>query len=716
MGEGLAAQEDPVDPRRRAPGFASSFLILFALWSFAVAQPLFDVLSEGAVFFLAHRTSSAGVAAFALTVAVPFPLVLAILVELVRIMAPSAARGLAAFLHAALASLLVAGSIREWSASPWVVIGLALVLGSCAAFVLVRFSRVRQLTAWIGAASVVFPLLFLFDSSVQAIWLDGEAPEPDVKVEGEVEAGVSIPVIMVVFDEFPLVALMNAEEEIDAGRYPSFAALARTSTWFRNATSVAQTTNYAIPAMLTGRYPPEKRVLLPTHSAYPENLFSLVGRRFPVHATEWITSLCPESLCASDLADEGVRSKQVALLGDAAAVYLHRVTPGDWREALPPIDGTWRDFWSTSSDGAAETELIPARFGAFLDTLHGSPGPGLYFMHCQKPHLPWDRLQSGKLYRGWGLRPHGHRGGRWHGSDLQMRQAQRRLLLLVGFIDGLVGRLRADLEELGLWDEAMVIMTSDHGSAFALGSGRRVLGPGTDNLIEIANVPLFIKWPEQKVGRVDDSNVEIIDVLPTILDALGLPSPEGIDGVSLARAQPRRKAKRISMSWRMGKSSGGVLHYPPDTLEGRKEIVEATVDRFGSGGWESVYRMGPHSELIGRRVEELLDEAPAPEAVLQVAIDFREEFDDVDLDSLFVPVHVKGEVFAPATDPARKLAIAVDGRVRATTETWRGLGRTRFLGLLPEEALSSGRNLVEVYEIVESNGPARLRRLLFRAE
>ena len=62
-------------------------------------------------------------------------------------------------------------------------------------------------------------------------------------------------IVMVVFDELPLTSLIGTGGRIDAGRYPSFARLASTSTWYRGATAVHDSTALALPAMLDGRYP-----------------------------------------------------------------------------------------------------------------------------------------------------------------------------------------------------------------------------------------------------------------------------------------------------------------------------------------------------------------------------------------------------------------------------------------------------------------------------
>ena len=67
------------------------------------------------------------------------------------------------------------------------------------------------------------------------------------------------PVVMIVFDEFPLMSLLDSQGKVDARVYPNFAEFAARSTWYRNATGIGGWTPHAMPAMLSGRYLGEDR-------------------------------------------------------------------------------------------------------------------------------------------------------------------------------------------------------------------------------------------------------------------------------------------------------------------------------------------------------------------------------------------------------------------------------------------------------------------------
>ncbi len=64
--------------------------------------------------------------------------------------------------------------------------------------------------------------------------------------------GEPAPVVMIVFDEFPVASLLDGEGNIQAEHFPNFARLAADGTWFRNAVGVHQQTEKAIPTILTG--------------------------------------------------------------------------------------------------------------------------------------------------------------------------------------------------------------------------------------------------------------------------------------------------------------------------------------------------------------------------------------------------------------------------------------------------------------------------------
>ena len=76
-----------------------------------------------------------------------------------------------------------------------------------------------------------------------------------------------------------------------------------------------------------------------------------------------------------------------------------------------------------------------------------------------------------------------------------------------------------------------MVVLADHGVSFVPGGNARLVD--RDNIADIARVPLFVKLPGQRAGRVDTRAARTIDVLPTIADVLGVRLPWRVDGRSL---------------------------------------------------------------------------------------------------------------------------------------------------------------------------------------
>jgi arylsulfatase A-like enzyme len=102
----------------------------------------------------------------------------------------------------------------------------------------------------------------------------------------------------------------------------------------------------------------------------------------------------------------------------------------------------------------------------------------------------------------------------------------------IAYTDREVGRLLDGLDALGLGDDALIVLTADHGE-FLLERDDLLFCHGFSVDQAVIHVPLIIRHPKIRAGRIGDA-VSIADVTPTVLDVLGLPLPPGLDGSSLA--------------------------------------------------------------------------------------------------------------------------------------------------------------------------------------
>ncbi len=91
--------------------------------------------------------------------------------------------------------------------------------------------------------------------------------------------------------------------------------------------------------------------------------------------------------------------------------------------------------------------------------------------------------------------------------------------------------MREALLELGMDDQTLIVVTSDHGEEL-LDHGW--YGHRQSLFQELVHVPLVIRLPGKiKAGTVIDTPVSLVDLYPTLLDLLGIPIPDNLSGVSL---------------------------------------------------------------------------------------------------------------------------------------------------------------------------------------
>ncbi len=137
----------------------------------------------------------------------------------------------------------------------------------------------------------------------------------------------------------------------------------------------------------------------------------------------------------------------------------------------------------------------------------------------------------------------------------------------------LIGPLVQKLKEMALYDQAMIIFTSDHGEEFYDHGG---WGHGHSLYDESLKVPLLIKFPNSKyLGSKVEHIVSLVDIVPTILDELDIDSSQyEFDGLSLIPLlEGKEKKDRVFLS-DVGENILN-LHLPQKiaTNEGRRKLI-----------------------------------------------------------------------------------------------------------------------------------------------
>ncbi len=117
-------------------------------------------------------------------------------------------------------------------------------------------------------------------------------------------------------------------------------------------------------------------------------------------------------------------------------------------------------------------------------------------------------------------------------DDLDQRQLRATYYGMIAEVDAQLGRLLDGLDERGLTDDTLVVVTSDHGEQL----GDHWLIEKLGFFDQSYRIPLIVRWPAAVTdpGRTVDAFTENVDLTPTLLDLVGAQTPEFCDGASLA--------------------------------------------------------------------------------------------------------------------------------------------------------------------------------------
>lgn len=686
---------EPAGPLRRVDAALGRTVPVGAgLAALAVSHPVLDLFGQHPTFFVARSATDGEILAFGCLVA--FVPALAAITSVAVAAAVHERLGAAAhhLVVALLGALLVATVLLPRSSG-----GVLFVIGSVAAGALLAVAGahlrgLREAFDCLTPLPVVVLALFAFTSpTARLLWQPAAAAAPAHHVQHPDD------VALLVLDELPLASLLRADGRIDAARFPNFARLAASGTWYRNASSSYAWTETAVPSVLTGRRPPPDAV--PTAVDHPRNLFTLLAGSHRMNVVEAVTDLCPPDVCADTgpLAPEErvVAAGPLRALLDAAVVYGHQVIPGPWSSRLPVIEGSWGGFEATGAPGdlpapppAGSPSVGVGRVAPAMRLLQGlgsGTGPRLDVAHVVLPHAPWALLPSGQEYgatlEGLTYEPE----ARWTADEALVRRAQARHLLQVGFVDALLGRLLDRLEHLGRLDRTVVAVVADHGAAFTPGLPMREPTPRTQD--EVFRVPLIIKAPGQRTGTIDDRPAQTVDLVPTLVDLLGVQTRWEFDGAPLTPTGARPDPVVIGPD--------GAVHPLSTGLEPLMALAQRNQRRFpATRDWRGVFAAGPLGPHVGRPVSAL----PRAEEATAWTWSSAEApaLASVDLDSSYLPVQVTGTLAGEGVDAGpEQVLLALNGTVAGVGDvTWTAGGDGHVLALVDPSHLRPGANAVTV--------------------
>jgi hypothetical protein len=683
-----------------------SFLRLFTVFSVAVSLPIFDALTNNINFFVAWNPTNGEILSVLAIIYLMIPIVLWLLIffaEKINRVFGSLIKKIVFWFLLLLFILHLVLQIQGLNSIASLGLGALISL-----LALLLYQRLKHHTnefiILFSILTFVFPaklLYTLYDDGLFLTFKLAKVLASEVKND--------IPVFLIVFDELPTITLLDSNRQINANLFPSIASLASDGTWFRNATTVSGSTVLSVPAILTGKYPKNSEKIAPTFENYPNNLFSLLGSKYRVHASESATKICSTSQGCDDLSSNknlyhhnpvlpSLRLKISGILYDIGVLYLHLILAEDLIYWAPTIAGRSHDFGNflTERNLNESLHIDPniKYINTFINTIYRTPkknqDSSLYFLHSMLPHVPWMHTPSGKYYEispGEAMKMPCIDFSKelWCDSEMLVIQAYQRHILNTMYADKQLETILNSLKSSGIYSKSLIIFVADHGIRFQAGSKRRPELENDENY-EMRGVPLIIKWPNRADSKILDINAKTIDILPTIADVLGISLRYELDGVSL---QQSREGHLKSRSEANLYENNSALAYKFSIFNSLTSV-------------QNIYQVGTFKNLVGKSDKEFtIDKSK----FIKFYVDkYNTNQGSESNTSNFIPLKLSGTVAGECDHVHKKdIGISVNNTIVVTTSMWSENELCRFHVILPEYSLSKGKNTVTIYEILDGS-------------
>ncbi|MGG1554072.1 sulfatase family protein [Paenibacillus ferrarius] len=289
------------------------------------------------------------------------------------------------------------------------------------------------------------------------------------------------------------------------------------------------------------------------------------------------------------------------MYGGHYGLWVHREHPEQVRlfaqnAALEPTDPRYPSWKSAVPLAIHSSTWITEKTIEFIEGAGHHPDQPFYgWIGFQEPHepfnppkpycdmyLPEDMPLPARRAREWGEQPPGHvahylNRGHW---GMVPEEKEREIIAHyygnVTLVDDCIGRIVAALKRRGLYENTVIVFTSDHGEW--LGDHGLWL-KGAVHTRGLTRVPFIVRWPGvAEEGRRVKAIASLIDVMPTLLDAAGaVPLPYGVQGTSL------RKVSAGEMESNRGYALIEHRHEPYQLnreLEGEALVINKTSNEF----------------------------------------------------------------------------------------------------------------------------------------
>lgn len=312
------------------------------------------------------------------------------------------------------------------------------------------------------------------------------------------------PVFVIVADELSYMVLSDGEA-VDAESFPNIAELAGDSAWLTNATTNFIHTNFVVPRFFesTTAVSDEYQLRLYDQYAYVESLaWDQCGTVFTCRGAVYMGE-----------------QNEVRGLGTILRRAVYQVTPGVFDGLLRPATSWLQgglDAPAPNLDRLGMHTYTNQGFETLMADLNGEEMNGrLHFYHLLLPHTPFVYNRDGSIV-----------------SEVSGDTTFERYTEQTRFLDAQIGRLIERLKAEGVYDDAVLILTGDHGIREHTVEGHVLPDEPLEVTNNVAQVPFLVKAPGVAPGEYD-VDYQHMDFAATLMDVIDGPAPaEGVSAFS----------------------------------------------------------------------------------------------------------------------------------------------------------------------------------------
>ncbi|MFC4137864.1 MULTISPECIES: sulfatase-like hydrolase/transferase [unclassified Microbacterium] len=217
-----------------------------------------------------------------------------------------------------------------------------------------------------------------------------------------------------------------------------------------------------------------------------------------------------------------------------------------WGQGLNPVHDLWDDGREVYDNGRYLTEVIAEKAASFISSAEGEPF--FCYVPFNAPHYPM------------------HAPAEYVDRFPDLPDDRRIMAAMISAMDDGVGRILDALDSAGVTDDTIVFFSSDNGPSTESrnwlngeeisyeGGSTGGLRGNKGSLFEGGiRVPAIFSWPAGLPQGVSFSEPSaMMDVLPTVLEAAGLPAAAGVDGQSVLESLRGADAAERTLFWEYG--------------------------------------------------------------------------------------------------------------------------------------------------------------------